>query len=107
MDALADFLIYVATVVIWLFTLGYGFFAPWWRSPMGRNVMAMSITHALIFGLIVSNTTFGVSWAGRPIVRVLIYGSIAAIFTWRGVILLHEQILVRRDDQEESASDRV
>lgn len=103
MDALADILIYVAAGTIWSFTIGYGFFAPWWRSPMGRNVMAMSVTHTLIFALIVVNMTFGVSWAGRPIVRVLIYGSIAAVFAWRGAILLREQILVRRHYREEAS----
>lgn len=92
-------LIYATTVVVWAFTLGYGLFAPWWRSPMGRNVMAMSLTHGLIFGLVSVNLTFGVAWGARPWVRVVIYGSILFVFAWRGLILIREQIRVRRKGQ--------
>lgn len=99
MNGLIEVEIFVTTVVIWLFALGYAFFAPWWRSPMGRNVMAMSITHGMIFGLISTNMLLGTSWGARPIVRVVIYGSILFVFAWRGVILIREQVMARREDQ--------
>lgn len=100
MNELANTLIYVTAAVVLLFVLGYGLFAPWWRSPMGRNVMAMSITHLMIFSLITANMIWGVSWVGRPLVRVVIYGSICSVFAWRGVILLKEQIFARARAKE-------
>lgn len=87
-----DWAAHFGFVGILLFTLGYATFARWWRSPLGRNMMALALAHLLAFGLIVVQIDFGTAWAGRPWVRALVFGSIAMVYWWRGFILLVDQV---------------
>lgn len=82
------------------FTLGYGVAAPWWRSPIGRNMFAFSAAHMALFALIVASVFWGLEWAGRPSVRAMIFGVIGSLFWWRGLILLTDQLFARRDARE-------
>lgn len=88
-----DWAAHFGFVGILLFTLGYAVFARWWRSPIGRNMMALAVVHCVVFGLIVVQIDFGTSWGGRPVVRALVFASIAMVYWWRGFILLVDQIL--------------
>ena len=78
---------------ILLFTVGYLIFARWWRSPLGRNVFALSSVHLVMFILIIAQIDLGTSWAGRPIVRALVFLAIAMVYWWRLSILVVDQIL--------------
>lgn len=95
-DWAAVFTLVGATV----FTVGYGALAPWWRSPIGRNMFLFSLSHMAIFGLVVTSVTFGVEWAGRPSIRAVVYLSIGLLFWQRLVILFTDQILYRRPPPE-------
>ena len=88
-----DWAVHFGLVGILLFTIGYGVFARWWRSSLGRNMMTLALVHLVVFGLIVVQIDFGTGWAGRPVVRALVFGSIAVVYWWRGYILLVDQIL--------------
>lgn len=88
-----DWAAHFGFVGILLFTLGYGIFARWWRSSLGRNVMALALAHLVTFGLIVVQLDFGIGWAGRPWVRAMVFGSIAMVYWWRLFILLVDQVL--------------
>jgi hypothetical protein len=83
-----------------LFVVVYGSLAPWWRSAIGRNMMAMGVAHLILFSLINASLVFGVTWVGRPIVRAFAYGVLAAIFAWRTAIFVREQVTARRLKRE-------
>lgn len=100
MQELGDLLAHVAGAMALLFVVVYGSLAPWWRSPIGRNMMAMGVAHLIVFSLINANLIFGVTWAARPIVRTLTFGTLAAIFAWRTLIFLREQLKARRIERE-------
>lgn len=100
MQEAGDLLAHVAAVTALSFALSYGFLVSWWRSPIGRNMMAMAVAHVAIFTLIVLNLWFGLDWAARPIVRVTIYASIAVIFAWRTAIFLGQHFAARKEQKE-------
>lgn len=68
-----------------VFAVIYGLLAPWWRSPVGRNYLALAVLLASILGLIVWSTFVAPSPAPRPsesgrtIARVVIYGATALL----------------------------
>jgi hypothetical protein len=82
-----------ATVGILLFTLGYAIFAPWWRSPLGRNMMTLAFVHLVTFSLISVQLVWGISWAGRGWVRAGIFAGIALVYWHRWYVLLVDQII--------------
>ena len=98
MKTLADLTAHVTTVSVLVFVITYGFGAPWWRTPIGRNIFALAIAHLMIFGLVSFNLIWGLDWAGRQIVRFLIFASVASIMAWRTVIFLKEQYRARKGD---------
>jgi hypothetical protein len=91
--ATGDWAVHFGFVGILLFTLGYMIFARWWRTAMGRNMFALALVHLITFALIVVQIDFGTSWAGRPWVRLLVFGGIAVVYWWRLYILLVDQVL--------------
>lgn len=88
-----DWAVHFGLVGILLFTVGYAMFAKWWRSPLGRNMMALALVHVITFGLVVVQLDFGTAWAGRPWVRALVFAGIAVVYWWRLSILVVDQIL--------------
>lgn len=98
MDTAIEVLIHATTFSVWLFTIGYGTLAPWWRTSIGRNLFAMSMAHLSIFTLISSNLIWGLQWGdtARTWIRLFVYGSVFMVFAWWNVILFREQIRQRK-----------
>jgi hypothetical protein len=91
------------TVGAVLFALGYGFFAPWWRYPIGRNMMALAAVHILIFGLISISILIGPGWAA---VRAFVFVASGAILWHRFYLLVKDQILAPSGDRRSGHVER-
>lgn len=89
---LGNWAVYFGTAGWLLFAFLYGVMAPWWRSPIGRNVFSLAVVLAVVFGLISVQLIWGVSWPAREWVRLAIFAAIAATGWWRLYILLVDQI---------------
>lgn len=87
-----------------LFTALYATMAPWWRSAIGRNMLALAATLAAVFLLVSVQILFGVAWPARDWVRLLIFGMVAGVGWWRLGILLTDQILAVRQRVPDSAA---
>ncbi len=97
MRQLGDVLAHVTTLSVLGFVLLYASLAPWWRTPIGRNIMALAVAHLLVFALISANLIWGLDWAGRQGVRVATFATIGLIFIWRAAILVREQARARKE----------
>ena len=78
------------------FILLYGALAPWYRTPIGRNIMALMAVIALATGLATVTITMGLEWPYRLALRALIWFLIATVVWWRVALLVREQILARK-----------
>lgn len=90
---LGNWAAHAATLGWLVFTLVYGCLAPWWRSPIGRNVLVHGAVLAVTFGLVSAQLAFGVAWQARGWVRLIIFGSVAAVGWWRLAILLRDHMI--------------
>jgi hypothetical protein len=93
---IGDWAAFFALAGALVFTVGYGFLAPWWRSAIGRNMFMFSVAHMAIFGLVCASVLWGLEWSGRPAVRALVYALIGALFWQRALILITDQVMNRR-----------
>jgi hypothetical protein len=100
MAMLGDWAAFFALAGAVFFTVGYGTLAPWWRSPIGRNMFLFSVSHVALFTLVVLALTLGLDWAGRPWVRLAVYLMIGLLFWQRAFILVTDQMLASRDARE-------
>ncbi len=100
MTMIGDWAAFFALAGALAFTIGYGTLAPWWRSPIGRNMFVFSVSHLSIFVLICASILWGLEWAGRPAVRVGTYALIGALFWHRALVLVTDQVMARRDAAE-------
>lgn len=84
MTVLLDVLMAYTALVAWVFVLAYTFRAPWWKTPIGRNLVAMAGSLAVAFTLLAVSR-----WAGPwpAWVWVLLVANIAAVLTQRVVIM--------------------
>lgn len=88
-------------LVIWTgagfitFCLLYGFFAPWWKSEMGRNIMALMGTCGLFLVLAVIKMAIPNAFDHMPWIRPIVWSTIGCIVWWRVVLLLKTQVLKR------------
>lgn len=76
-NTVGDIFATIAFVNLALFVALYATFAPWWRSPYGRSVMALTAVLAAVFGLVVASLWFGVQWPARELIRAIIFGAVA------------------------------
>lgn len=88
---LGDYFLFTGALCGLMFCTAYGISAPWWRSEMGRHIMAFTASVSLTlayasFRVIVPpvRPEFGV--------RALVFGVIAAMLAWRLFMLFREQI---------------
>jgi hypothetical protein len=92
-NLLGDAAFFLATAATLIFALLYGLLAPWWRTPAGRNIMAVMGAMALAFGYF----TWAIAIGGPPPaflpMRALIFVAIAASVTWRTVIFIKHHII--------------
>lgn len=90
---IGDIAFYACTGVTVLFALLYLFFAPWWQTTTGRNIMAVMGSVALAFGYFTWVIALGGLPAGFYPVRALIFASIATAIGWRVWILIRHQVI--------------
>ena len=100
MRELGDWLSHATTLTVLGFVMIYASIAPWWRTPIGRNIMALAVANLLVFALISANLVWGLDWVGRQGVRVATFAAISSIFAWRTIILVREQFHARRAEKE-------
>ncbi len=104
MVTVGNYAAHFATVGVLLFTLGYAMFAPWWRSPLGRNMMGLAVIHLVVFLLISVQLIWGTEWAGRAWVRALVFTAVAVVYWHRWFVLLTDQIF-RPSGQRQGSMD--
>lgn len=103
MQTLGDGLAVGIFVVYLALSLAYGLSAPWWRSQVGRNYLAMPIVICLTFALASVTVIWGVNWSARPWVRALIFCLILVIGIWRLWIVATRQITRRSEEKDHEA----
>lgn len=77
------------------FIVLYTILAPWWRSPLGRNLVAFDAALSLTLLPSVVHHTFGVNSALSPAFAWFTVGAFAAVplvIVWRAWILLRVQV---------------
>lgn len=91
--AFGDIAFYACAISTATFALLYLFFAPWWRSETGRNIMAVMGSVALAFVYFAWVIALGgVPHAFYPI-RALLFCGIASAVSWRVWILVRRHII--------------
>lgn len=100
---LGDYAAHFATAGWALFAVLYGVFAPWWRSPIGRNLLVHAVVLAVTFALVSVSLLWGVTWPARDWVRLAIFMAVALVGWWRLAILLTDQVFVPRQTMPEAA----
>lgn len=93
---LGTFLIHATSVGCVLFLLGYGLLAPWWRSPIGRNLLLMVTALLAIFGLTSITLLFGTQWPARSFLRVGVAAFTCLAIWGLNLTLIRSQITRRR-----------
>jgi hypothetical protein len=75
---------------------------PWWRSEMGRHLMAYTATIAAVLDLAVIRMLIGDSW-WFALLRLVVFSLVPAVTAWRVWL----QIKAHRDDRAERTRDDV
>ena len=109
------FLAEEAVVPALLFVAAYACLQPWWRSVVGRHMMAFMFGCTVVLALVDLSAILGMHYPGRDWVRFGAWVVINVIFWWRLVILvrvLRQQIIppidesdIKRERPEESDKD--
>jgi hypothetical protein len=95
-DAVVDVLIYSCTIPAVAFPAVYARF-PWRTNPVGKSVMQLATSLALVLLLVVATTLLGNDYPGRDIVRLAVY-SFLVVSLWRQLFTL---LRVQRSRQAE------
>lgn len=93
-DLIAVLLVIAAAPAATAFPIAYAWIARglWWRTPAGRALMTSSTALALLIDVSLLYQAFGDDYPGREIVRLTVFGLIAAgawlkfgalIYEWR------------------------
>jgi hypothetical protein len=88
-ETIVTFFTAVAFIVL------YSVVAPWWRSPLGRNVVALDASISMTLLPSVVHHFFGVSAALDPVFTwftVISFGLVPCVIAWRAWILLRIQL---------------
>lgn len=73
------------------FVISYHVLARWWRSEVGRTMMAFAMCETAVLGLSVLVMTFGDFW-GREALSLLAFVAFTAVSWWRWLTLLKAQL---------------
>jgi hypothetical protein len=94
-----DWAFFACAGVAVVFAVLYLFVAPWWKSPTGRNIMAVMGSMALALGYFAwVIAAHGVPPGFYP-VRAILFTGIALAIGWRVVLLVRVQVLQRNRDR--------
>lgn len=90
-DQVSAFGIVYTALAFLAFSAAYGVLAPWWRSALGRNVMALMASCGLFVSLGVIKLVWPHTFDHMPWLRPAVWLVIGTIGWWRVVLLIHEQ----------------
>lgn len=98
---LGNGLILLSAVFATSFVVLYWVTAPWWRSPMGRNVQALMFVIALVLDLSVVRIFVpgSVDLLWFNILRLIVFAFVPVVLGWRLWLLWRVQVLDRRRDR--------
>lgn len=88
-----DIAFYACAISAATFVLLYLFFAPWWKTLAGRNIMAVMGSFAAAFIYFAWVISIGGVPPGFYPVRAVLFAGIATSITWRIWILLKHHII--------------
>lgn len=91
-----------------LFIVLYSVVAPWWRYPLGRNLVAFDAALSLTLLPSVVHHTFGVSSAlSAPFAwfTLVSFATVPCVIVWRAVIMLRMQLGQHQDPQGSAAPE--
>lgn len=79
-----------------VFVVRYGALSGWWRTSVGRNMLAFMGVCMVLLGLSTTRMVFGDEWfeAHRDALRLVSFGLVSVVVWWRVVLLVKVQ---RRD----------
>ena len=77
----------LAALPTWGFVALYALRAPWWRTPIGRNLMAVSTAVAVALTLVVLGRLGLRFWAGYQFLAMALY-LVVGVLMWHRFILL-------------------
>jgi len=88
-----------AFVGFWVFVLLYAIRSDWWKTPVGRNLMAFMFIGAVTLGTGFARALMGdAQWDRiRDEVRMISLAAINVVVWWRVVLLVKTQRQVRRE----------
>jgi hypothetical protein len=89
--ALAGFLLVAAFLGGLNFVISYQVLARWWRSEVGRTMMAFAMCETAVLGLSVMVMTFG-DFRGREALSLAAFAAFTAVSWWRWLVLLKAQL---------------
>lgn len=90
MKTLAGFLLVAAFLGGLNFVITYQMLAKWWRSEVGRTMMAFAMCETAVLGLSVLVMAFGDFW-GREALGLLAFLGFTCVSWWRWLVLLRAQ----------------
>lgn len=99
MLAVANALIVATCAGAIVFCVLYAVLAPWRRSAMGRNVMALMAIIALFLVLATMHMRWPHLFDHQQWIRPVMWALICGIVWWRVALLIHTQVLKRRDER--------
>lgn len=85
-------LIYISFFASLAFVVGYLVVAPWWRTTIGRQMLAFGVVVLLISTLAVLSQIFGQDYAARPVFRLLTWTGTAGTMIGLCIALYRAQI---------------
>lgn len=84
--------LWAAVIFGWGFVLAYTISAPWWRSEEGSHLISFTAFLSVILTYLAVVGLFSTNVPQYPIVRLLMYGGMAAFMGWRFSLLIRRQI---------------
>lgn len=78
----------------------YALFSSWFKSAMGRNVMALMGAIGLFLTLAILRMIWPHIFDDKPWLRPVVWSVICAIVWWRVALLVRTQFLRRRDERD-------
>lgn len=74
-DAYIQVMTTAAAVLCWVYVARYGTRSPWWKNQVGRSIMWLALSLAVVLTLICTSFIFG-DYPGRAVVRTVVYSSL-------------------------------
>lgn len=86
------------------FVAVYQITSAWWKSDVGRNMMAFVFSEVIILGLSVQVWLFG-DFPGRQIFGIVAFALFTVASWWRAAVLIRTIFKRRKADRDRMSSD--